>query len=268
MARPPRPGHPASTRSRGSKRLNTHSSASLRSHCGAQTAQFLALCVSVFGSSLHRGLPLPFVPPSASLRSLLRDSWHWKKKGKIVLLAFEFPKKPLAWTHVPGKSNAFQYLPPQRGKGFWREKERGQLVEAMGTGGSQPPGHILFNSSSHCAHGPALLTWLWHLCQQQRPGPVVSGCHLCPEPHSNQLSPHWTAFLPTAWGTCKTPVPLGVGPRISVGRAVREAPTPVLQVRGAEGVGRNQPKGPIGPGQVGAGQNPPCDICAAQTPTF
>ncbi|ELK30216.1 elastin microfibril interfacer 3 [Myotis davidii] len=30
----------------------------------------------------------------------------------------------------------------------------------MGTGGSQPPGHILFNSSSHCAHGPALLTWL------------------------------------------------------------------------------------------------------------
>lgn len=129
MARPHWPGHPASTRSRGSKRLNTHSSASLRSHCGAQTAQLLALCVSVFGYSLHRGLPLPFVPPSPSLRSLLRDSGTGKRKARLSCWLLSFQRSP--WPGHPCQVRAIlssTSLPSEervsggkrRGGGWWR----------------------------------------------------------------------------------------------------------------------------------------------------
>lgn len=124
----------------------------------AQTAGCLAARVLVSGYSLHLGLPLPSA--CCGSQSLLVSRGQLAlERGKVFLLAFEFPKKPLAWTHVPGKSNAFQHIPPQRGKDSWREKERGRLAEAWGLGAA-------------CSTPAATPQWRWHLQQQQRPSPM------------------------------------------------------------------------------------------------
>lgn len=170
---------------------------------------------------------------------------------------------------MTGKSKASQYRPSPSRKGVLEGRGEGAVGGGRGIGRSPPPRHMLFNSSTHCAHQPALPRGRgssFRSSSQVLGQASTSGCHPCPELHlGSDLTP---SHGPPSYSLGHLQDPCAIrseAPDIIAERAVWKACTPELLVWGA---GRNQLEGPTVPSQVGAGRNRPRAISAARTLPF